>query len=217
MPKDRKDKFIFAAIIALAFLVANVFSDNSIIDKFTEKEESIIVEEPDQKNKEQKENANEKDVDSDLENLDKKVYISGEVLHSGVYSIEDGDRLDDLVKKAGGLTERADINAINLALRLEDQMKIYIPNIDENQNINADNPQTLGQSQSISNQRLQAKININIASKEELMTLPNIGEKRADAIIEYRKQKRFEKIEEIKNVSGIGDKYFEAMKDLITV
>ncbi|MCW6701186.1 DUF655 domain-containing protein [Anaerococcus sp. NML200537] len=217
MPKDRKDKFIFAAIIALAFLVANVFSDNSIIDKFTKKEESIIVEEPDQKNKEQKENANEKDVDSDLENLDKKVYISGEVLHSGVYAIEDGDRLDDLVKKAGGLTERADINAINLALRLEDQMKIYIPNIDENQNINADNPQTLGQSQSISNQRLQAKININIASKEELMTLPNIGEKRADAIIEYRKQKRFEKIEEIKNVSGIGDKYFEAMKDLITV
>lgn len=215
MPKDRKDKFIFAAIIALAFLVANVFSDNSIIDKFTKKEESIIVKEPDQKNKNQKEN--EKDVDSDLENLDKKVYISGEVLHSGVYAIEDGDRLDDLVKKAGGLTERADINAINLALRLEDQMKIYIPNIDENQNINADNPQTLGQSQSISNQRLQAKININIASKEELMTLPNIGEKRADAIIEYRKQKRFEKIEEIKNVSGIGDKYFEAMKDLITV
>ncbi|MCW6678048.1 DUF655 domain-containing protein [Anaerococcus sp. NML200574] len=215
MPKDRKDKFIFAAIIALAFLVANVFSDNSIIDKFTKKEESIIVKEPDQKNKNQKEN--EKDVDSDLENLDKKVYISGEVLHSGVYAIEDGDRLDDLVKKAGGLTERADINAINLALRLEDQMKIYIPNIDENQNINADNPQTLGQSQSISNQSLQAKININIASKEELMTLPNIGEKRADAIIEYRKQKRFEKIEEIKNVSGIGDKYFEAMKDLITV
>lgn len=215
MPKDRKDKFIFAAIIALAFLVANVFSDNSIIDKFTKKEESIIVKEPDQKNKNQKEN--EKDVDSDLENLDKKVYISGEVLHSGVYAIEDGDRLDDLVKKAGGLTERADINAINLALRLEDQMKIYIPNIDENQNINADNPQTLGQSQSISNQSLQAKININIASKEELMTLPNIGKKRADAIIEYRKQKRFEKIEEIKNVSGIGDKYFEAMKDLITV
>ena len=217
MPKDRKDKFIFAAIIALAFLVANVFSDNSIIDKFTKKEESIIVEKPDQKNKDQKENANEKDVDSDLENLDKKVYISGAVLHSGVYAIEDGDRLDDLVKKAGGLTERADINAINLALRLEDQMNIYIPNIDENQNINADNPQTYGQSQSISNQRLQAKININIASKEELMTLPNIGEKRADAIIEYRKQKRFEKIEEIKNVSGIGDKYFEAMKDLITV
>lgn len=100
MPKDRKDKFIFAAIIALAFLVANVFSDNSIIDKFTKKEESIIVKEPDQKNKNQKEN--EKDVDSDLENLDKKVYISGEVLHSGVYAIEDGDRLDDLVKRQVG-------------------------------------------------------------------------------------------------------------------
>lgn len=217
MPKDRKDKFIFAAIIALAFLVANIFSDNSIIDKFTKREESILVEKPDQENENQEENSNENDSNSDLENLDKKVYISGEVLHSGVYDIKDGDRLDDLVKKAGGLTERADINAINLALRLEDQMKIYIPNIDENQNINADNTQSLDLNQSISNRSLQAKININIASKEELMSLPNIGEKRADAIIEYRKQKRFDKIEEIKNVSGIGDKYFEAMKDLITV
>lgn len=217
MPKDRKDKFIFAAIIALAFLVANIFSDNSIIDKFTTKEETIIVKDTDHKNGKQEENTTEKDESPNLENFDKKVYISGEVLHSGVYDIKDGDRLDDLVKKAGGLTEKADINAINLALRLEDQMKIYIPNIDENQNINADNPKALGLSQPISNQNSQTKVNLNLASKEELMTLPNIGEKRAEAIIEYREKKRFEKIEEIKNVSGIGDKYFDAMKDLITV
>ena len=217
MPKDRKDKFIFAAIIALAFLIANIFSDNSIIDKFTTKEETIIVKDTDHKNGKQEENTTEKDESPNLENFDKKVYISGEVLHSGVYDIKDGDRLDDLVKKAGGLTEKADINAINLALRLEDQMKIYIPNIDENQNINADNPKALGLSQPISNQNSQTKVNLNLASKEELMTLPNIGEKRAEAIIEYREKKRFEKIEEIKNVSGIGDKYFDAMKDLITV
>ena len=206
MPKDRKDKFIFAAIIALAFLIANIFSDNSIIDKFTTKEETIIVKDTDHKNGKQEENTTEKDESPNLENFDKKVYISGEVLHSGVYDIKDGDRLDDLVKKAGGLTEKADINAINLALRLEDQMKIYIPNIDENQNINADNPKALGLSQPISNQNSQTKVNLNLASKEELMTLPNIGEKRAEAIIEYREKKRFEKIEEIKNVSGIGDK-----------
>ncbi|WP_296126512.1 DUF655 domain-containing protein [uncultured Anaerococcus sp.] len=217
MPKDRKDKFIFAAIIALAFLVANIFSDNSIIDKFTNKEETIIVKDTDHKNGNKEENTTEEDESPDLENFDKKVYISGEVLRSGVYDIKDGDRLDDLVKKAGGLTEKADINAINLALRLEDQMKIYIPNIDENQNINADNTKALGLSQPISNQNSQTKVNLNLASKEELMTLPNIGEKRAEAIIEYREKKRFEKIEEIKNVSGIGDKYFDAMKDLITV
>lgn len=215
MPKDRKDKFIFAAIIALAFLVANIFSDNSIIDKFTNKEETIIVKDTDHKNGNKEENTTEEDESPDLENFDKKVYISGEVLRSGVYDIKDGDRLDDLVKKAGGLTEKADINAINLALRLEDQMKIYIPSIydfeDETSSTNdnlliSDKPSTEIE-----------KININKASKEELMTLPNIGEKRANAIIEYRENSPFEKIEDIKNVTGIGEKFYQSLKDLITV
>ena len=214
MPKDRKDKIIFAGMIFLAFLIANFFSNEGLINKFTKDDEIVMVSDSNQENKVE----NNKDIPDEIMNQDKKVYISGEIKNSGVYDINDGDRLDDLVKRAGGLTEKADINSINLAMRLEDQMKIYIPNIDETQNINNDNTNlAIGQVSNDLTDLQNKKININLASKEELMTLPNIGEKRAQAILDYRQENRFEKIEDIKNVSGIGDKYFEAMKDLITV
>lgn len=214
MPKDRKDKIIFAGMIFLAFLIANFFSNEGLINKFTKDDEIVMVSDSNQENKVE----NNKDIPDEIMNQDKKVYISGEIKNSGVYDINDGDRLDDLVKRAGGLTEKADINSINLAMRLEDQMKIYIPNIDENKNINNDNTNlAIGQVSNDFTDLQNKKININLASKEELMTLPNIGEKRAQAILDYRQENRFEKIEDIKNVSGIGDKYFEAMKDLITV
>lgn len=214
MSKDRKDKIIFAGVIFLAFLIANFFSNEGLVNKFTKDDEIVMISENDQDNKVE----NNKETHDDLINQDKKVYISGEIKNSGVYDINDGDRLDDLVKRAGGLTEKADINSINLAMRLEDQMKIYIPNIDENQNINNGSTNlAIGQISNDSTNLQKNKININSASKEELMTLPNVGEKRAQAILDYRQENRFEKIEDIKNVSGIGDKYFEAMKDLITV
>ena len=216
MPKDRKDKIIFAGVIFLAFLVANVFSNAGFKDIFNKNEDEIVMSKPDNENLDDMKN--KETSSNDLSSEDKKVYISGEVKNSGVYDIKDGDRLDDLVKRAGGFTEKADINAINLALRLEDQMKIYIPNIDENQNIKADNTNlAMGEVTSTNPKSSGQKININLASKEELMTLPNIGEKRAQAILDYRQENKFTKIEDIKNVSGIGDKYFEAMKDLITV
>lgn len=216
MPKDRKDKIIFAGVIFLAFLVANFFSNGSFNSLFNKDEDEVITSSSIEENNVNKNKLEESS--DDLSSQDKKVYISGEILNSGVYDIKDGDRLDDLVKRAGGFTEKADINSINLALRLEDQMKIYIPNIDENQNINTDNI-NLAVSEVTSNVSSSQgqKVNLNLASKEELMSLPNIGEKRAQAILDYRQENKFTKIEDIKNVSGIGDKYFEAMKDLITV
>ncbi len=216
MPKDRKDKIIFAGVIFLAFLVANFFSNGSFNSLFNQDEDEVITSSSIEENNVDKNKLEE--ISDDLSSQDKKVYISGEILNSGVYDIKDGDRLDDLVKRAGGFTEKADINSINLALRLEDQMKIYIPNIDENQNINTDNI-NLAVSEVTSNVSSSQgqKVNLNLASKEELMSLPNIGEKRAQAILDYRQENKFTKIEDIKNVSGIGDKYFEAMKDLITV
>jgi len=216
MPKDKKDKIIFAGVIVLVFLLANILSNDSIKDIFTKNEDEIIM----TNTTEEKDEISEKIEESsnNLSNEDKKIYISGEVVNSGVYDIKDGDRLDDLVKRAGGFTEKADLNSINLAMRLEDQMKIYIPNIDENQNKStSDTNLAIGEINTSNTHTQSQKINLNLATKEELMSLPNIGEKRAQAILDYRQENKFQKIEDIKNVSGIGDKYFEAMKDLITV
>lgn len=216
MPKDKKDKIIFAGVIFLAFLFANILSNDGVKDFFNKSDDEIVMTDQEQA-KIEEDSSKEENID-DLSINDKKVYISGEIINSGVYDIKDGDRLDDLVKRAGGFTEKADLDSINLAMRLEDQMKIYIPNIDENQNISAANTNLgVGAVDSTNSDALDKKINLNFASKEELMSLPNIGEKRAQAIIDYRQENKFEKIEDIKNVSGIGDKYFEAMKDLITV
>lgn len=216
MPKDKKDKIIFAGVIFLAFLFANILSNDGVKDFFNKSDDEIVMTDQEQA-KIEEDSSKEENID-DLSINDKKVYISGEIINSGVYDIKDGDRLDDLVKRAGGFTEKADLDSINLAMRLEDQMKIYIPNIDENQNISAANTNLgVGAIDSSNSDALDKKINLNFASKEELMSLPNIGEKRAQAIIDYRQENKFEKIEDIKNVSGIGDKYFEAMKDLITV
>ncbi len=216
MPKDKKDKIIFAGVIFLAFLFANILSNDGVKDFFNKSDDEIVMTDQEQA-KIEEDSSKEENID-DLSINDKKVYISGEIINSGVYDIKDGDRLDDLVKRAGGFTEKADMDSINLAMRLEDQMKIYIPNIDENQNISAANTNLgVGAVDSSNSDALDKKINLNFASKEELMSLPNIGEKRAQAIIDYRQENKFEKIEDIKNVSGIGDKYFEAMKDLITV
>ena len=216
MPKDKKDKIIFAGVIFLAFLFANILSNDGVKDFFNKSDDEIVMTDQEQA-KIEEDSSKEENID-DLSINDKKVYISGEIINSGVYDIKDGDRLDDLVKRAGRFTEKADLDSINLAMRLEDQMKIYIPNIDENQNISAANTNLgVGAVDSSNSDALDKKINLNFASKEELMSLPNIGEKRAQAIIDYRQENKFEKIEDIKNVSGIGDKYFEAMKDLITV
>lgn len=194
MKTDKKDKIIIALVIGVVLILAK---------NFNERNDQILIE----KNDEQVENIiGEKEDNKEVKKI-KKVHISGEVNKAGVYEIEDDDRLDDLVKKAGGLTENADLNSINLSMILEDEMRIIIPNInDADKNID---PMPLMDSTD------DEKININTASKEELMTLPNIGEKRADSILEYRENNKFKKIEDIKNVSGIGDKFFEQMKDLI--
>lgn len=139
------------------------------------------------------------------------VHISGAVNKPGVIELELGKRLIDAVEICGGLSEDADIDRINLAKRLVDEEKIYIPRIGEEITNN------LSFSSEENKKASNGKININTCSKTELLQLPGIGDVLADRIIDYREKTPFKRIEDIKNVSGIGEKKFEAIKDLITV
>jgi competence protein ComEA len=133
------------------------------------------------------------------------VYIIGEVNNPNLYEIESNKRLNDLIILAGGLTEQADLNSLNLALSLSDEMKITIPSKNSNPT-NNDNPNNNG------------KININTASISDLDKLHGIGEAKAKAIIEYReKYGPFAEIGHIRRVDGIGDVTYENIKDNICV
>lgn len=158
-----------------------------------------------------------------------KVYVCGHIKTPGVYDIRDGSRLVDLINLAGGATEDACLEAINLAQILIDSQKFYIPSLDEvksgmtdlfkeweNIGNNSGNSASTGitGSQSFQNK----KININFADLSEFIQLPGIGTVIAQNIIDYRnKYGQFKNTEELKNVKGIGEKKFEKIKDLISV
>lgn len=144
------------------------------------------------------------------------VHISGQVYNPGIYQLVKGDRVNDAVNLAGGLTKNADLDRINLAKKVADEEKIYIPEVGEEiaHEVNSINAIALTESTTNSNNGI---ININTCSKSELESLPGIGTVTADKIIEYRNDNPFKSIEEIMNVSGIGDKKFEGIKNLIIV
>ncbi|ORX23467.1 transporter [Thermoanaerobacterium sp. PSU-2] len=138
-----------------------------------------------------------------------KVYVTGLVKSPGVYTMREGDRIDDAIKMAGGALDGADLSDINLAEKLKDEQMIKVPKIGENYASN---------DKSSSSNATNGKININTATKEELDTLPGIGEVTAQRIIDFREQHgNFQRIEDIMNVSRIGPKLFEQIKDKITV
>ena len=154
----------------------------------------------------------ENSSENKYQNSEIYVHIDGEVKNPGVYKMKIGDRVNDAIQAAGGLTENADKGRINLATKLRDEMKIHISKIGET---NSDlSNESKDDNSDGNNSKL---ININTASKEELCKLTGIGENKAKLIIEYREKKKFTKIEDITKVSGIGKKTFEKIKNDITV
>lgn len=137
------------------------------------------------------------------------VDLKGAVVRTGVYRLEDGKRVLDAIQLAGGFQTDADQTKINLAARLTDEMVIYIPTIGE---ILSDG------NISLSDEVDDGKININTATSGELESLPGIGAAKAASIITYREQNGpFKEIEDLVNVSGIGAKSFEKLRDKIKV
>ena len=146
------------------------------------------------------------------------IHITGAINKEGVYTLKENSRISDAIDLAEGLREDADTSKINLAYPLEDGMKINIPSInDKNTNETEIYISTEMETGNNKNEEtINKKININTATKEELDTLPGIGESTAQKIINYRKENgKFSNIEEIKEVSGIGESKFEDIKDLI--
>ncbi|MDR1521553.1 MAG: helix-hairpin-helix domain-containing protein [Streptococcaceae bacterium] len=139
------------------------------------------------------------------------VDVKGAVNKPGMYSLADGKRVNDVIKMAGGLTDQADTKQVNYALKLVDQMIVYIPQIGE---IVENNVSTI----SSTNQKVNKKINLNTATLEELQTLTGIGAKKAQKIINYREANGlFTQVDDLQNVDGFGAKTVEKLKESLTV
>ena len=135
------------------------------------------------------------------------VYVCGAVIQTGVYELPQDSRVYEVIEKAGGFAENADISGINQAALLQDEEQIYVPAVGE-----------LEQTSQNEGEEKSGKINLNTSTKEELMTLPGIGESKADSIIKYREEQgKFQSIEDIKQIEGIKDGVFQKIEDLITV
>lgn len=193
MIKKYRDKIIIGGIIIL-FGVIGYFYDGS----------NSSSNNNDDKSKFKAEDSTESTVKRKI-----FVHVDGAVNKPGLYEFNNSDRVDDALKKAGNIVKDADLKNVNLAEKLEDEMKIYIPmkNIENENNSLIEN----------SNNESTDLINLNSASKEELMTLLGIGDSKASAIIEYRENTNFSKIEDLLNVSGIGEKTFEKLKEFISI
>ncbi len=191
----KKEQITILGIIFIILVVFGVkaFTKDKVVEPVVSDIHGLII--------------NENLVDEDEAPSELIIHVSGEVHNPGIYRMYQGDRVIDAVKKAGGFTSNAYQDGLNLAKKVYDEEKIVVPLIGVDQNSSSE----------FSNSQISGKININTCTKEQLEELPGIGEVIANRIIEYRKATRFSNIEDILNVSGIGDAKFEGIKDLISV
>lgn len=186
----------------------------------------------------------QKGKDSNIETVESKsensknekiyVYVTGEVNNPGVFVLPCGSRISDAIDYAGGVTQNADIMKVNLVYMLQDGIKVNIPSSKELKNNpnfeyitmssgDEKNDSNIKSSLSTSDSKNESafkisNVNINTATQTELETLPGIGPSLALKIINYRKENgKFKSIEELKNVSGIGDNKYEEIKKYIYI
>jgi len=160
---------------------------------------------------------NEVKIEEIIEKSQIIVHITGEVVNRGIVKLEEKSRIIDAIEAAGGTTKDADLTKINLAFVLSDGQKIYIPSINDKE-IKEYVTEGSGETIKQESNSLNKSININTATSEQLQKLPGIGESIANKIIAYRNSNgKFKKIEDLKNVSGIGEAKFNNIKEYIYV
>lgn len=231
-------KFFILVIILLGIIIGGIFySFNSDIEaKEDIKEKEIVTDISKKKNKE---------APKEITKI--KVDVKGEVINPGVYEVDEKSRVIDVINMAGGLTEKADTDSINLSKILADENVVIVYKliskaysiqtyqekidvcksdynnacVDQNQVIsNVETEKTINSNQNDNSKSANTAnvININTADLSELITLTGIGESKAQKIIDYRNLNgNFQSIEDLKNVTGIGENIFEKIKDRITV
>lgn len=206
-----KDKLPYLIIVFLLLIIGYQYyerDNNDDAKEFLKINTAGII---DNKEKSLDENTKELEIEKATEESEEiMVHISGAVNSPGILRLDSSKRVVDALDLAGGARDDADLDRVNLAARLHDEEKIYIPKVGEVQ----ENMTTLASSPSSSG--TSSKININSADLSELTKIPGVGEKTAQKILDYRANNSFSSIEDIKNVPGIGDKKFESMKDYIS-
>ena len=230
--KIDKDYVIIGVIViaVIIFMIINLGKikefENKDNDKMTNVESSINTDnDKSEENKEQKDDNSKEQI---VNGGGIFVHIDGYINNPGVYEIKENDRIKTLIDKAGGFKEGYSIKNINLAAKLSDGDKIYIPSVSEekvSENNNNNNINSSGKGQNVKTDRNNvsvmknnSKININTANISELKQITGIGESTANKIIDYRENVgKFKKIEYIKEVKGIGDAKYESLKNKITI
>ena len=212
----KKEKLI-TICICLVFICFAIFIYFRDLKSESNNEEIIVTESPTftpvfSYLKEEK-TSNEEENNSSLDKTI-RVYVCGAVKNPGVYRFDPSSRIVDAVDYAGGFTRKASKNYLNLADFLWDGERLIIPTKKQVKKLKKEDSNIITQSVNANSD----KVNINSASKEELMNLSGVGEAKADAIIAYREENGgFSSIDEIMNISGIKEGVFNSIKDLICV
>lgn len=213
----RKQKFVYPAAFVILLVLSLVYKyilnnqASGMVIKNTQEVTTVTEEEQQEQKPEEAQTC--------------RIYICGAVSSPGVFTVPCGSILNDVVELAGGLTEDAPSDRLNLVYELNENISIYIPTRAElEEGITTDpliirtdyvwgNEQEQQQDQNLN----LSSININTATREQLMTLPGIGEATADAIISYREEHEFTTTEDLMNVQGIGESKYNRIKDMICV
>lgn len=221
---------IIAVIIGGGLLINYIVSGRDSLNKnnndniFVEEENEELEENSKENNKQSSSNVKGQGSEEIIELKDNRIVvdIKGEVKNQGVYYLNEGSIVEDLIKEAGGITDKASLDLVNRAEKLTNNKCIIIPSKEESNEIKgpqsnniASMPSSMASTNSDDGNEI---ININTANESELVKINGIGPAKAKAIISYREENGgFGSIEDIKNVSGIGEGTFLKIKDYISV
>jgi competence protein ComEA len=215
---EEKRKFIMLALVGIVVILLGVvfwqFLPNQSEEESTEEVYEELLAETELEAEPEEAASHESDAEENIAEV-LVVDVKGAVNSPGVYQMAPNSRVVDAIEKAEGFQEEAEQNAVNLAQLLEDQMVIYVPEVGEE---GVEMEHLAPTEAADTSEEATTQVDLNRADKAELTTLNGIGDSKAESILSYREENgNFQTIEELKEVSGIGEATFEQLKEAIVV